>query len=175
MPNDEANPAEANEQSNTKLIATAYHEAGHAVMAMQLGRTLQKVTIVPGQIQTGGVRLGVCQIQKGRAKVSKDWMEDDALILFAGMVAEAQFTGEYCRQGAGQDLRMIRGLLQQRAKSERQVEKLERRLLDKTSHLLSDEQNAKAVELVARELIQKQTVSGRAVRHFIEEAERHCS
>jgi ATP-dependent Zn protease len=144
-------------------------------MAMQLGRTIQKVTIAPGQIQTGGTRLGVCQMQKGRSKASKDWMEDDVLILYAGMVAEAQFTGEYCRQGARQDLRMARNHLQQRAKSERQLEKLERRLLDKTAHILGDEENAKAIELVADELLKKETVSGRAVRHFIEQAERQSS
>ena len=50
-----------------RLVATAYHEAGHAVMGMTLGRPIQKVTILPGQLPTGGVRLGACKIRKGDA------------------------------------------------------------------------------------------------------------
>ena len=46
------------------LRATAYHEAGHAVMAMILGRAVQKVTIVPGQSHLGAQRLGACHLQK---------------------------------------------------------------------------------------------------------------
>lgn len=153
-----------------RLTATAYHEAGHAVMALSLGRLIQKVTILPGKSQFGELRLGVCEIRKGRSKASKDLLKDEVLILLAGMVAEARFTGQYCQQGATQDLRNIRRLLHNRASSENQLERLQRRLLDKTEHLLRDEGHAKAIELIARELIQKTTISGRAVRHFFEHA-----
>lgn len=61
-------------------------------------------------------------------------------------------------------------LLHSRAGGDRQLERLERRLLDKTEHLLCDEGHAKAIELIAGELIQKTTISGRAVRHFFEQA-----
>lgn len=153
-----------------QLIATAYHEAGHAVMAMTLGRPIHKVTISPAQLQTGGSRLGACKIEKGRFKASKDWLEDEALILFAGMVAESHFTGQYCTQGAAQDLRAAKRLLANRATSERQLERLESRLLDKAEHLLGDQGHTKAIELIAQELLQKETISGRAVRHLLEQA-----
>jgi ATP-dependent Zn protease len=154
--------------TDLRLIATAYHEAGHAVMALTLGRPIQKITIAPGQMQVGGVRLGVCQIQKGRFKPSKDSLEDEVLILFAGMVAESHFTGTRCHQGASQDIMAIRRLLQHRAPNERTRERLERRLLDKTEYLLSDEQHSQAIQLIAQELICKTTISGRAARHFFE-------
>ena len=153
-----------------RLVATAYHEAGHAVMGMTLGRPIQKVTILPGQLPTGGVRLGACKIRKGRLKASNDWLEDEVLILLAGMVAEAHFTDRHCQQGAAQDLRAVRRLLQSRASSERQLERLERRLLNKTEHLLGGAGHARAVELIARELLKQETVSGRAVRHLFEQA-----
>lgn len=155
-----------------RLTATAYHEAGHAVMALSLGRLIQKVTILPGKSQFGETRLGACEIRKGRSKASKDEVEDEALILLAGMVAEARFTGQYCQQGATQDLRNLRRLLHNRASSENQLDRLQRRLLDKTEHLLRDEGHAMAVELIARELIDKTTISGRAVRHFFAQAEK---
>ncbi len=43
--------------------------------------------------------------------------------------------------------------------------RLERRLIDKTEDLLSDDHNWQTVERVAHELLQHQTISGRAVRH----------
>lgn len=152
-------------------MAVAYHEAGHAVMAIIVGRPIQKVTISAANMATGGVRLGACKIQKGRSKPTKDWLEDEALIFFAGMVAESHFTGQYCEQGAGQDLRIVRKLLSRtRAASQRQLEKLERRLLDKTEYLLAEEQHSKAIQLVASELIEKSTISGRAVAHLFNQA-----
>ena len=90
------------------LKATAYHEAGHAVMALFLGRPIDKVTISPGKSAIGVERLGACHIKKGRGKGSKDWLEDEVMILLAGMVAESQITGQYCAAGAAQDLRFVR-------------------------------------------------------------------
>jgi ATP-dependent Zn protease len=164
---------DSTDRSTSKITATAYHEAGHAVMALAMGRTVQKVTLSPSQ-HAGGMRLGECKMNKGRSRASKDALQDDVLILLAGMVAESHFTGTYCRQGAAQDLRAVKRLLQQRAPSERQRERLERRLLDKTEYLLSDTSNAKAIELVGAELIKKETISGRAVRHLYEQAIRQC-
>ena len=153
-----------------ELLATAYHEAGHAVMAIVLGRDVHKVTISPANLQTGGTRLGAVRFKKGRTKATKDWLEDEVLILLAGMVAESHLTDHYCDMGASQDLRGVRRLLESRAKNEKQLEKLERRMLDKTEYLLADHGHAKAIELIANELIVKETISGRAVQHFLKMA-----
>ncbi len=156
--------------------SVAYHEAGHAVMATIVGRPIQKVTICAANLSTGGLRLGACKIRKGRSKPTKDWLEDEALIFFAGMVAESHVTGQYCEKGARQDLRVVKRLLSQtRATSPRQLEKLERRLLDKTEYLLSEEPHAKAVEMVAQELMEKTTISGRAVVHLFHQAVAQCN
>ena len=161
---------ESSDANMSELVATAYHEAGHAVMALTLGRAIQKVTIAPGQMQTGGQRLGACEIKKGRLKPAQDGLEDDILILFAGMVAESRVTHRYCQRGASLDLRAARRLIATRANTQRQLEKLERRLLDKAEHLFADAGHAKAIELIALELMQKETISGRAARHFFEQA-----
>ena len=165
-----------NQSGPAEQLKVAYHEAGHAVMAIIVGRPIQSVTISAAHMSTGGVRLGACKIRKGRSKPTKDWLEDEALIFFAGMVAESHFTGQYCEQGAGQDLRIIRRLLSQsRAVSQRQLEKLERRLLNKTEYLLADEQHSKAIQQVANELMEKTTISGRAVLHFFNQAVKQFS
>lgn len=153
------------------LLPVAYHEAGHAVMATMVGRPIQKVTLSTANLPGGGVRLGACNIRKGRSKPSRDWIEDEALILLAGMVAESHVTDRYCEKGASQDLRAVQRLLSQtRATSPRQLEKLERRLIDKAELLLSEKPHAKAIEWIAQELLEKTTISGRAVTHFYNQA-----
>jgi ATP-dependent Zn protease len=43
------------ERSDEELRATAYHEAGHAVIAIALGLTIKKVNIIKGQDYNGYV------------------------------------------------------------------------------------------------------------------------
>jgi ATP-dependent Zn protease len=166
----EEEKTEPSEEPGAAMVATAYHEAGHAVMAVSLGRSIQKATIVAANLQTGGVRLGAVKMQQGRKRATQDWLEDEVLILFAGMVAESHFTGSYCPRGAASDLRAINRLLATRANSERQLEKLHRRLLDKTEHILSDKVHEKAVKSVAQQLLEHQTIKGRLVKHYLNEA-----
>jgi ATP-dependent Zn protease len=156
-------------ESAARLTATAYHEAGHAVMALILGRPIQKVTIAPSQLPLGSTRLGACEMKKGRSKSTQDWLEDDVLILLAGMVAESQLTGRYCELGATSDLHAARRLLSNRATNQKQLERQERRAVDKVEHLLSEPAHLQAIEQIAMELVQLTTISGRQVRHMFEQ------
>jgi ATP-dependent Zn protease len=145
---------------------TAYHEAGHAVIALALGRTVHKVSILANH-----VHLGECRFGKGNAKPTDDWMEREILIALGGLAAEARFTGTYATDEATQDLRFVRRLALER-KSERAVERYERRMLDKVEYMLADDGTWKAVELIAAELMKHGTISGRAARHLFEVATR---
>jgi plasmid stabilization system protein ParE len=146
-------------------IATAYHEAGHAVMALALGRHVQRVSVLPNP-----QRLGHCEFKKGAFRPTKDALEAEVLILLGGLAAEARQTGEYGWEAASRDLRGVRELTELRAVTPRQVERLERRLLDKTEHLLDQPGVWSAVERIADELLRCTTLSGRAARHHFEEA-----
>lgn len=146
-------------------IATAYHEAGHAVVALALGRPVQRVSVEPNHL-----RLGVCEIRKGTFRPSKDWLETEVLILLGGLAAEARHAGDYHWDAASQDLRNLRSLTKQRAGSASQIDRLERRLLDKTEHLLDQPGHWEAVELIAAELLRCAVISGRAARHLFDQA-----
>jgi ATP-dependent Zn protease len=148
-------------------IATAYHEAGHAIVALSLGRSVEKLSIVRNSI-----RLGVVQLGKGRNGRKQDYFETEALILLGGLVSEARYTGHYNWGGAQQDLRSLRRLSLARVDTEAKAERLERRLLDKTSHHLDQDGHWEAVEAVAAELIKSKLISGRAARHLFEECMR---
>ncbi|QJW93014.1 Cell division-associated, ATP-dependent zinc metalloprotease FtsH [Frigoriglobus tundricola] len=145
---------------------TAYHEAGHAVVALALGRVIHKVSVLPNR-----ERLGECRFGKGTSKPTDDWVEREILIALGGMAAEARHTGTYATAEAAQDLRFVRRLAQER-KSDRQVERYEQRMLDKVEYMLADDGHWRAVVSIAAELMKHGTISGRAARHLFEIATR---
>ena len=147
-----------------QLIATAYHEAGHAIVALSLGRTIEKCTIVRNSI-----RLGAVQLSKGRGKRLQDFFEIEAMILLGGLVSEARYTGQYNWGGAQQDLRALRRLTLARVNTNQQVERLEKRLLDKTAHHIEQPGQWNAVESVVAELIKQLSISGRSAKHLFDQ------
>lgn len=144
--------------------ATAYHEAGHAVVALALDRPVQRVSI-----QADRERLGVCQFGKSVIRPSEDWLEREILISLAGLAAEARFTGKYAWEGAARDQQYAHKLAVQRA-GDRQAERLLRRLLSKVEHLLGQEEHWQAVEQIAAALLEHGVISGRTARHLFEQA-----
>ena len=143
---------------------TAYHEAGHAVIALALGRTIHKVSVLPNR-----QRLGECRFGKGSTRATDDWIEREILIALGGMAAEARHSGTYGTGEAKEDLRFVRRLALER-KSPRAVERYEQRMLDKVEYMLADEGMWQAVEKIAAELLRHGTISGRAARHLFESA-----
>jgi ATP-dependent Zn protease len=146
--------------------ATAYHEAGHAVVALALGRPVHGVSVLPNRD-----RLGLCEFRKGVFRPSEDWVEREILIALGGVAAEAIHTGAYGWDEAERDLRYVRDLAEQRA-GRRQADRLERRMLAKAEHLLAKPGNWRAVELIADELITRGEISGRAARDLFDRANR---
>jgi hypothetical protein len=147
-------------------IPTAFHEAGHTVIALALGRPVHRVTILPNRD-----RLGQCEIGKGMVRASEDALEREILIALAGVAAEARHSGRYEMVSADHDLRFVRRLVLRR-KSERAAARYEERLLRKVEAMLGDDGTWKAVEMIAAELLKHRTISGRAARHLYEEATR---
>ena len=145
---------------------TAYHEAGHAVIALVLDRPVHRVSVLPNRD-----RLGHCEFAKGRFKPSEDSLEREILISLAGLAAEARHTGNYHLDAANHDLRYVRRLVLER-KSERAAPRYEERMLSKVEAMLADDATWHAVELIAAELLKHGVISGRAARHLFEQAMR---
>ncbi len=145
-----------------KKKLTAFHEAGHAVVALLVGRPVQKVSIIPSQN-----RLGSCHMSKGRSKKAQDTLESEMLILLAGMAAEGRVAGRYNVAGAQQDLMMVQKLASQRAGNQRQMEKLVHRTLDKVNHMLRDQATWSAVKSIANALLDSESISGREAKHLL--------
>jgi len=155
---DDSTPPISNED-----IATAYHEAGHAIVAVALGKPVAKVTI-----ERNSMRLGQCQMSHRRGQPVKDELEVQMMILLAGVVAEARFTGAYNWDGARQDMIGIRRLSPTRAGSDAQAERIQQKLLSKTDHLLDQTGHWESVVAIVEELKKTKSLSGRAVQHIFE-------
>jgi len=140
---------------------TAYHEAGHAVLALALGRPVDWVSIRPDR-----QFLGLCAFRKAIFRPSEDWLEREAIIALGGLAAEARFTGAYCWEGAGRDYDYVFDLAKSRAGNERQAERLVNRFLAKAEHLLARPAHWEAVEKFVEELLRMEEISGRAARHL---------
>jgi ATP-dependent Zn protease len=142
-------------------IHTAYHEAGHAVIAIVVGRNVNKVSIIPG-----GNKLGVCKMSKGRKKASQDVLEAELLILLAGMAAEGRKSGRYNMQGASQDLRDAEKLALMRAGNAKQAGKVLKRTLDKVHNLFDQTATWNATKSIAEALLASESISGREADHL---------
>jgi ATP-dependent Zn protease len=72
----------------------AYHEAGHALMALLLGGTVQQVTIEPDN-DDGPQRQGDTQVRWRRSRMSdKDFAVIAVQVCLAGPVAEMIYSGD---------------------------------------------------------------------------------
>ena len=88
--------------------ATAYHEAGHAVLQILMpdGDPLHKVTIVPrGQMLGATMSLP----ERDRYGFGLKWLQSTMRILCGGRIAEARFSGD-TSSGAAQDIEQATGL-----------------------------------------------------------------
>jgi ATP-dependent Zn protease len=140
---------------------TAYHEAGHAVAALVLGRPVARVSIRPDR-----KFLGVCTFDKGVVRPSEDWVEREAMIALAGPAAEAGFTGEMDWAAAAHDHDYAFDLARARGGDGKKADRLVKRWLAKADHLLGRADAWAAVERIAAELIRRDEISGRAARHL---------
>jgi cell division protease FtsH len=90
--------------------ATAYHEAGHALVVMEMpdGDPLHKITIIPR-----GRALGVTMSlpERDRLSHSKKWCESKIAMCFGGRIAEQLIYGEeHLNTGASDDIRQATNL-----------------------------------------------------------------
>lgn len=91
-----------------KLTATAYHEAGHAVIAHELRIRFKLVTVKPEADSLGHVlRSHPSNFRPDLSETLKtrDRVERNLVVMLSGLAAERKLTGRHNWGGAGEDLR----------------------------------------------------------------------
>jgi hypothetical protein len=90
--------AQEAKRENMDKLETAYHEAGHAVVAYRFGHLAGSLTIVPDSATD---ILGSVETEGEWSDGSTDW--EQIMVLFAGSAAQRFFTSSASRLGSGQD------------------------------------------------------------------------
>jgi len=85
--------------NNLRMEITAYHESGHAVMAVHVGAEVRSVTVDPDW-DDGPGRFGDTQIFWDTTELSeREYHEKRILVALAGPVAEMLYTGDAYHPG----------------------------------------------------------------------------
>ena len=157
----------------TYTISTAYHEAGHAVIAYHVGVKIQTVTIVPD-----GEYLGLCRhakVIRGRYPEADDSdrtrlrMEKHGMIALGGPIAQRLYNPRSVRRyHASSDYRSVADVaLRVSSGSTEQAEAWMTWLEIRTSDALR--LRWVVVKALAEELMERRTVAGNALYALIAE------
>lgn len=157
-----------------QLIATAYHEAGHAVAAHFLELPLRRATIVPNEEEgTAGHVLYRPLPQRLREALAygrptpaqRVRAENQVISAFAGPIAERRYYGRRNLVGASSDYQQIADFLFALSASDDEVTAYANWLEQRAISLI--ETRWRAVEAVATALLERQTLSGSEVQGVI--------
>jgi len=150
------------------LRLTAYHEAGHAVMAQLCGQRITEVEIIGDAEHAGSVRsLRIHEEQEPDvdSSIPTAPIERSLLCLVAGMVAEAMVSGHRSWDEGCEDLdAAVRLAMQVVGDCERVLPFLEI-AREHTEGLL--ESHWPAVEALASSLIERRRMTGEEVRRLL--------
>ena len=147
---------------------TAYHEAGHAVMAQLCGRQITEVEIVGDEDLTGSVqslRFADEDPSEHDPAVPTAPVERRLLCTAAGMVAESMVSGRRDWDEACEDLDLAVGLAMKVVDDCERVIPFLEIVREHTEDLLR--RNWGAVEALADALIEHRSLSGEEVRQLL--------
>ncbi len=144
-------------------LATAYHEAGHAVIQIleKDGDPIHKVTIIP-RGNFGGATMSLPE--KDRQNYSRSWCYAQLRTLFGGRIAEEMFTGDV-NTGAYGDIRQATGIARRMVRDWGMNERVgfvyygedenKQSMLDIAGGREYSEETAKAIDEEVKKLIDK--------------------
>lgn len=162
--------------TDRELLATAIHEAGHAVASVYLGRGFKRVTIVPendtlGRLHCNPVgdwfRPDIVADARTRTRV-----EDQAMIAMAGPEAEARHRGwveAIGLPGAEHDYETVSELMTHAAGSPAEAEAYAEWLRQRILGFIRNPNWWTTIEWFAEELVSSGTIPGRRATALVRE------
>ena len=150
------------------IKATAHHEAGHAVMAFQLGVNVRGITIIPDHESAGScLHEGLLKFQ-GKELVTSPTarikMEKLILICLAGPLAQRKFKPRSVRRyHAGSDYSAVANVALSMNGSTEQANAYIRWLEIRVKEQLYTSMTWRFVEAVASELIKNKEINGKSL------------
>jgi hypothetical protein len=156
----------------SKLQRTTYHEAGHAVASYVLKRRFSKITIIPGGDHLGSTSKLDSSLYdvSDRDSNSRNRIEADIIVHFAGQIAEKLFTSGYNWEVArGEDGTAV-CLVESLVSSVDEREAYLNWLFIRAKELIKLPCHWRAVEELAFELLKERSIGYRKARRIIADA-----
>lgn len=148
---------------------TAYHEAGHAVVAYILRVRLKEATIIPNEDYLGMVKHGRGQNIQPEWEINRktrDELERRTMVLLGGNVAENLLTDKRSMAGSYDDYHQVVDLLSYLADPEETSKYIEW-LWYRTKSNLGVDYWWLATQRLAEELLEHQYLRGKRIREVI--------
>ena len=161
------------EREQKRLEATAYREAGHAVMAHTLGVPMHGASIVPKGGSLGHVRFkkpGRLILEEMSGEVTpraQDGIERNIQVAYAGRLTEKMYSGRDNRAGGWSDYGEMADLALCACSSPGEARAFLKWLELRAAAHLGTRRFKVAVEAVARELLARKTLTGREINKTI--------
>lgn len=158
-----------------RLEKTAYHEAGHAVVAYCLRRRFAEVSIIPADDTRGHVGRpgnaieGLDPYMDAESARTRNRIEAEIMVYFAGGVAEWIFSGRHGK-GTGRDDDAVITFAEHVVSSHDELEAYISWLWIKTRNLLSEDYCWAAVQALAKALLEQKEIGHRQARKIISTA-----
>jgi hypothetical protein len=156
--------------------ATAYHEAGHAVIAWTLKRKFRHVTIVPTETTLGHVQLhpwGKHTDPDDRVDGrTLKLFESDILISLAGKLAETRLTGRVGGVGGRRDAHDAFHLASFLWEEPEVLQQYFNFMVSRAQAMITHEWTWHAIQVLAAALLEQKRIEYRTARKIIAEADR---
>lgn len=162
----------------------AVHEAGHAFMAVQVGLSIDEVSIgvretLTRGVSDGGVTMSAVQRRRAfgydrtakrytREAAERDYAERQAMISSAGYLAECVWTGRYMKHGDFSDRRAIEEVLRPHYPDDAAFERATQRLQRRVLRIFEGSPRAQAaIPAIADALRERKRLTGSEVRRIV--------
>lgn len=155
-------------RSNNDVVATAHHEAGHALADFKLGFRIKSVTIVPGDGYIGritghiGIHLGAAEVRNVTSATLARW-HDKVVSLLAGGQAQRRFDPRSFRHWHTRDDKAAVDMLLSRHHEGDEGRALYRYLDIRARNLVAKPMNWRMIQDLARMLLVRRTMTGEQV------------